>query len=746
MQARLLHITGVVQGVGFRPFVYRLAQRFQLGGWVLNGETGVEIHIEGDVEQLESFLQALITDHPPAAVIGSVDIQVAHPEHYSTFSIRESHKAARPTVRISPDLAVCDTCLTELFDPADRHYHYPYINCTDCGPRYSIITSLPYDRPATTMQPFVMCQQCHAEYHDPGNRRFHAQPTACPACGPSYYLLYQQQIITRDVLATAVSLLHAGNILAVKGIGGYHLACDAQHGAAVTALRERKFRKEKPFALMVKDLDTARALTVLDKEHETLLTAVARPIVVAEAKFDLPGVAPDNRDLGVMLPYTPLHHLLFAAGAPEILVMTSANRSSEPIAYTDVNALETLGGIADAFLIGERPIARRVDDAIVRHSSLGPQLLRRARGYAPSSVTQLPDKHPMLAVGGDLKSSFTLSVLGEAFVSQHLGDLEHLEAYQAFTESIEDLLRMYELDVRELTVVHDLHPEYRSSQFAQSLPAKAHLAVQHHIAHIASVLAEHRQFDTRVLGLALDGTGYGSDGAIWGGEAFVGSLMDGFERAAHLKYAALVGGDAAASYPVQAAVGFLQGFDIDFCAPPFTFPERYLQATQLLDKGLRVFQTSSAGRLFDTAAALLGFTRPITHEGQAAMWLEHLARTSQSQDAYAFPLAGDTWDYHPLLTAVISERQKQRDVSDIARAFIRGLADGLVAAARQLAETYQLETIALSGGVFQNDLLLRDIAVRVASTQLRVLVNHQVPCNDGGVSLGQAAVAALSSQ
>lgn len=727
--ARFLRVRGVVQGVGFRPFVYRLARDHGITGWVRNGGEGVEIHAEGRTEALDAFV-AGFDQPPPASRIASFEVETVPAEGCGGFEIRGSAAESPPTVRISPDLPVCPACLTELFDPADRRYGYPYINCTDCGPRYSIVLGLPYDRPRTTMQGWPLCADCAREYHDPLDRRFHAQPVACPVCGPAYV----------PEISTAAGLLRDGRIVAVKGLGGYHLAVDARNAAAVAALRERKFRKEKPFAVMAKDLVVARSLVDLSPGSEALLTSVARPIVLAPARCELPGVAPGNRDLGVMLPYTPVHHLLFAAGAPELLVMTSANRSSEPIAYEDADAFERLAGLADAFLAGERPIARRVDDSVARAGALGPVILRRARGYAPGAVARLPFPHPVLAVGADLKSSVTLVVGGEAFVSQHIGDLRHYEALRAFHETIQDLLAMYEVDADELTVVHDLHPQYASTAYAQELPAKEAVAVQHHRAHVASVLAERGELEERVLGVAFDGTGYGDDGAIWGGEIFAGSLLTGFERVGHLRAAVLPGGDAAAGHPVQAAAGFLAELDglPDLTAPPFRFPERYLRARELAAKGLRTFPTTSVGRLFDTVAALLGFTREITFEGQAALWVEQLARGASAAAPLPLPFASGELDFRPLLRAVIEERRRGRDVAEIARAFHHGLAAGICQAVVTLGETHGVGTVVLSGGVFQNELLLEDLKALLGS--FRVWSNREVPANDGGISLGQAAL------
>jgi hydrogenase maturation protein HypF len=747
-----VRVRGVVQGVGFRPFVYRLARANTLAGWVLNGEEGVEIFLEGAEKGLLAFLQDLKTQSPPASSITEVEVHRVAPLGLNGFTIRESHANERPTARISPDLPVCDACLKELFDPADRRYGYPYINCTNCGPRYTVVVSLPYDRANTTMRHWPLDDDCATEYHDPGNRRFHAQPVACPACGPDYFLQPGEEAEPgcESSISKAALLLNAGSILAVKGLGGYHLVSDASNPAAITALRERKYRKEKPFAIMARDLEVARRLVELSPEGEQLLTSSARPIVLAPAKPELtrvdPGVAPENNQLGVMLPYTPLHYLLFAAGAPEVLVMTSANRSSEPIAYEDDEALDRLSGIADAFLIGERPIARRVDDSVARDGVFGPVIVRRARGYAPGAVATLPTARPILAVGADLKNTITLVVDGQAFMSQHIGDLSHYESLRAFKETIQDLIAMYEVRPAELLVAYDSHPQYAGSAHALALGIPQRLAVQHHRAHVASVLAERGEFEKRIVGVSFDGTGYGDDRSIWGGEIFAGSIKDGFDRVGHLRQARLPGGDAAAQYPVQAAAGFLaQVEDLpDFAARPFRFPARYQQSVDLVRKNVRTFPTTSVGRLFDCAAALLGFTREVTFEGQAAMWLEQLAHGVPATEPYPFPWAEPELDFRPLLQALLCDRLRARPLAEIARAFQRGLAQGLSDAVVNVCETRDLSVVALSGGVFQNELLLQDLKSLFHAAGLEVWTNHAVPPNDGGISLGQAAMAAFA--
>jgi len=745
-----IRVRGVVQGVGFRPFVYRLAQARMLTGWVLNGEQGVEIHLEGAEEDLDAFVREIKLKPPAAAQIAEIEVDSAPFEGLGEFTIRESERLDRPTVRISPDLPICDECLAELFDPADRRYRYPYINCTNCGPRYSVILALPYDRPNTTMRRWPLDRYCSHEYHDPANRRFHAQPVACPACGPKCFLSEGVVTVANDHAAIdrTAQLLREGKIVAIKGLGGYHLACDARNPGANAALRERKFRKEKPFAVMVKDLEAARRLVQLSPEAEVLLQSTARPVVLAPAKQALVGVAPDNHELGVMLPYTPLQHLLFAAGAPDVLVMTSANRSSEPIAYEDDDALHRLSGIADAFLIGERPIARRVDDSVARVGAYGPTILRRSRGYAPGAVAVLPTKRPILALGADLKNTITLVVDGQAFVSQHIGDLDHYQACQAFEQTVKDLVSMYDVQWEDLVVAHDLHPQYASTMHALALPSSSKHAVQHHRAHLASVLAERGEWDQTVIGVSLDGTGYGDDGTIWGGEIFVGSVRRGLERVAHLRPAALPGGDTAARWPVQASAGFVSQLEAlpDLAAAPFNFGQRYFAARQLIQQNVRTFATTSTGRLFDAAAALLGFIRETTYEGQAAIWLEQLARQSNAAsclDAYPFPFTNRELDFRPLLASVIQDRLRGRSTADIARAFQRGIAEGLSAAISTIGEEHGISTVVLSGGVFQNELLLEDLNLPLESASLQVWTNHAVPTNDGGISLGQAALAAF---
>ncbi len=739
--ARRVLIRGVVQGVGFRPLVFRAAAKFDIRGWVCNGAAGVEIHAEGRQADLEAFLQRLRERPPPAARIAEFVVKSTLCRDYPNFQILASQAGADPSVRISPDLAVCEHCLQELRDPGNRRFGYPYINCTNCGPRYSIIRGLPYDRARTTLADWTLCAQCRQEYSDPLDRRYHAQPIGCFDCGPTYELLVGAQRIgdVAAALKRTAELLNAGAIVAIKGIGGYHLACDARNASAVNSLRTRKFRKEKPFAVMVRTLDEARRIAALTPAHMALLGGVGRPIVLAPRQFDLPGVAPDSDHFGVMLPYTPLHELLFDAGAPTASVLTSANRSNEPIAYRDDDARQRLAGIADAFLIGQRPIARRVDDAVATVRLGKPLAVRRGRGDAPGAVCQLPTEQSILALGSDLKNSLALVVRGQVFVSQQIGDLDDAEAETAFKETVDDLLAMYELRPERLVIAHDLHPQFRSTRFALSLPCTARVAVQHHEAHLASVLAEHGLFEQTVVGVAFDGTGYGRDGAIWGGEFFVGGLPSGFQRAAWLRPVLIPGGDAAARFPVQAAAGYLADCtDLpDLHAAPFDFPPRFAAALSMVRREVRCFRTTSMGRLFDAVAALLGFTREVSFEGQAAIWLESQARKSAPQQPY--PL--ENLDHRPLLQAVIRDRLNGRPIAEIAAAVHAGIGRATAATAQKLCTQRRLKQVVLSGGVFQNEILFADVHRQLTERGLQVLSNSVVPVNDGGISLGQAAMA-----
>ena len=738
-----IEVRGVVQGVGFRPSVYRIAEANEISGWVHNDSRGLLIHAEGEVKKLDAFVALLRCYPPPGAEISSFECQNVPTEGSQTFEIRSSQGHESPTVMISPDLPICDVCISEMKTPGHRRFLYPYINCTACGPRYSIVKAIPYDRIHTTMAAWSLCEACVAEYNDPRDRRYHAQATACSQCGPNYRLVQGAETLGFGVQAIqqAAIWLNQGMIIAIKGIGGFHLACSAHDSASILKLRERKYRKEKPFALMTRDLESAKNMAWVNDLQASLLEDKARPIVLTPARVQFSGVAENTDELGIMLPYTPLHELLFHLGAPDPLVMTSGNHSSEPIAFLDDDALERLAGIADAFLIGERPIARRVEDSVVAVRNGRKTTVRRARGLAPASMARLSCNRPILAVGADLKNTLTLVVSGEAISGQHIGDLGYLETDRAFEESIQDLLSIYQIDERDLLVAHDGHPEYMSTRMALLLKCKQRIKVQHHRAHVASVMAETGELDRPVVGIVLDGAGYGDDASIWGFEIFTGSVLQGFQRVGHMAPAQLPGGDAAARLPVQAAAGFLAGLDLpDLRLPPFCFTDRFFQAQMLVAKRVRCFTTTSAGRLFDTVAALCGFTREISYEGQAAIWLEHQALGVGPCSPYPFPQL----DYRPLLQSVIADRLAGRSVGEISNAFHAALAQGLADIACKVARPFSISHVALSGGVFQNRLLRSLLNEQEGEFhKLTLRFNESVPANDGGISLGQAAIASV---
>ncbi|MGZ4292292.1 MAG: carbamoyltransferase HypF [Gaiellaceae bacterium] len=706
VERRRFRVGGVVQGVGFRPFVFGLAQRHGLAGFVLNDGTGVVIEAEGAAVALDAFAAALRADAPSLARVDAVEVEPLPPAGAGAFTIRASTATGR-TALIPPDTATCGDCLRELFDPADRRYRYPFINCTQCGPRFTIVRSVPYDRPNTTMAGFPLCENCRREYENPADRRFHAEPVCCAACGPRLTLPLEQ----------AVDLLRGGAIVAVKGLGGWHLACDAADPAAVERLRARKHREDKPFALMT---PRPAALAHIDEAEADVLDSRRRPIVLVRRRADAPvapAVAPGSPWLGLMLPYTPLHHLLLADfGAA--LVMTSGNRSDEPIAYDDDEARERLGGIADAFVGHDRPIHRRCEDSIVRVS----YPVRRSRGFAPEAVP-LPVRavRPILAVGAELKSTFCVARGHEAFLSPHLGDLDTELAYRAFRTDIDLYLSM--LGVSAETVVHDLHPEYLSTKWAVEQDAEL-LGVQHHHAHAASCLAEHGETGP-ALALVFDGTGYGTDGTLWGGELLRCDLT-GFERLAHLRPVPLPGGEAAIREPWRVAASYLE-----LAGRPVPF-ERWTLVRESLHVNAPL--SSGMGRLFDAAAALLGLRETVTYEGQAAVELELLAAETAAE-----PYGWRFGDGAELIAAVHDDLAAGRPPSEVAAAFHETIA---AAAAAACAEAGEPGTVVLSGGSFQNLRLAAATRRNLEALGFRVLTHRLVPPNDGGISYGQAAIAA----
>jgi hydrogenase maturation protein HypF len=780
-----IRVEGIVQGVGFRPFAYQLATRLGLHGLVGNDADGVFAEVEGPSAAVEEFLRALRRDAPPLSRIDRVTATAMAPAGAASFEIVASEAAGAPRALIAADTATCGDCLRELACPADRRFRYPFINCTNCGPRFTIVRGVPYDRPLTTMAAFPMCEQCAAEYHDPANRRFHAQPVCCPACGPRLTLLDgagqpapgparpgQAQpgpAQPQSALDAAAALLRQGRIVAVKGLGGYHLAADAGREDAVAALRARKHRADKPFAILVAGVAAARRLGRVDDAAAALLASPARPIVLLPRRADADvaaAAAPGNRQLGIMLPYTPLHHLLVAAvGRP--IILTSGNVSDEPIAYRDGDALERLGGIADAFLTHDRAIHIRTDDSVARTFAGRPMLTRRSRGYVPEPVT-VPGgfRRPVLACGAELKSTFCLAKERHAFVSHHIGDLENAETLRSFTEGIEHFRLLF--DVTPRVVAHDLHPEYLSTKYAVELDGVELVGVQHHHAHIASCLADNEAAGP-VIGVAFDGTGYGTDATIWGGEFLIADLAR-FQRAGHLAAVPMPGGAAAVRQPWRMAAAYL-----DAAYQDTAYQDTAYQDTAYLDTacpgagdlvtGLGVARrnaarwdavlslarrhvnaplTSSAGRLFDAVAAILGVRDDISYEGQAAIELEQLADPDEAGGYRAGLEPGEPFvaSGADLVRAVVGELVAGVPRPIIAARFHDGLSALIEDGCALLRERHGLGTVALSGGVFQNTLLLGRTASRLRARGFTVLVHSRIPCNDGGISLGQAVVAA----
>ncbi|MGD1012141.1 MAG: carbamoyltransferase HypF [Acidimicrobiales bacterium] len=754
-------MTGTVQGVGFRPFVFREAVALGLTGFVRNDSSGVLIEVEGDNASVGELCRLLSEAPPPLARVTSVDWDLIPMRGDDEFRIIESSAERVPNVAVSVDSATCDDCLAEIDDPDNRRYRYPFTNCTNCGPRYTIVLSVPYDRPATTMAGFKMCDKCQAEYDDPTDRRFHAQPNACAVCGPRLSFCDPQGRLLAEAdeaLDATCEALCDGKILAIKGIGGFHLVADATNHDAVAELRRRKARDDKPFALMVGDLAMSKTLCEIDPEVEVALSSLARPIVLARRRPHAQvadGVAPGMPDLGLMLPYTPLHHLIMAKVARP-LVMTSGNQSDDPIAHSDVDAFARLGPMVDSVLTHDRRIHIRCDDSVVRASGRRLQMVRRSRGYAPASLALPGETHrQVLAVGAELKN--TVSVVKRSMVvcSHHIGDLEHLATYQAFLQATMHLCQLFGIEPE--VVAHDLHPEYLSTKYALELDFEP-LGVQHHHAHIASCLAEHGHVDT-VLGVAFDGLGYGPDGTLWGGEFLVADF-NRFERAAHLRTAPMPGGTMAIREPWRMALAWAAlaaGTDAAARLGP-TLDPRWAKVLPLAvdtGKASRSTLTSSAGRLFDAVAAILGLRSRVTFEGQAAIELEVLARSVPRELAPRYPVdiaeaAGPegavTLDPSPLVSTVMAELERGTDRAVIAAGFHEGLGRATAALGARLAGERGLDTVVLTGGVFQNVRFSDIVEDALTAEGLRVLVHETVPPNDGGISVGQAAIAALGRQ
>ncbi len=740
-----IFLKGLVQGVGFRPFVYRLAKELNLKGYVLNDGRGVLIEVEGDAENIATFLKLLHTDKPPAARILSQELKFLSPKGYKDFEIRKSQKTAETEVLVLPDLATCEDCLRELFDPADRRYKYPFINCTNCGPRFTIIERLPYDRPNTTMKKFQMCEECYREYTDPKNRRFHAQPNACPKCGPKLYYWEGGKITAEgnEAFEKLVEELKKGKILAVKGIGGFHLMCDATNEKAVSLLRERKRRKEKPFAVMFRDLTQLEEYTNPTELERALLISPERPIVLVEKKRELaPSVAPGLKRVGAFLPYSPLHHMILEA-VDFPVVATSGNLSEEPIVKDNDEAIKRLSELADAIVLHDRDIARRCDDGVVKVVGGVPTYIRRSRGATPLPIL-LPFglKRKVLAVGGMLKNTFALGWGNRVIPSQHIGDIENLSTLRSFDEAVRDLLRLFEFEPE--AVVCDLHPRYETTRWAEEFAKERGIPlikVQHHYAHILSVMADSGLPEgEEVLGVAWDGTGYGLDGTVWGGE-FLRANYQTFERLFYFKPFRLIGGERAVKEPSRVAISILfdlfgeEALKLDLPTVKYFKPFERELLFKAHQKGINSPLTSSAGRLFDAVASLLGIRQKLSFEGQAAMMVEDLFDPSV-EDSYPFTVKGKEIDLSETFLGVIEDRNNP---SLAVSRFINTLARVVL----EIAKSVGMEKVALSGGVFQNDPLVGRIKEYLKREGFEVLTHSQVSPNDSGLSLGQAVYGGL---
>ena len=770
-----VHITGVVQGVGFRPFVYNLATRLQLNGWVRNTSAGVDIEVDGEQDVLDAFVKALRDEAPPLSRIDELTASFRPANGFASFDILHSESIPSAFQPISPDVAICDDCLRELFDPNDRRYRYPFINCTNCGPRFTIIKDIPYDRPKTTMAGFALCSDCGKEYKDPTDRRFHAQPVACPVCGPKVWLEIQnaeggRQIEGENAIEETRRLLAKGWIVAIKGLGGFHLACDATNAKSVIKLRNRKLRVDKPFALMMPDLETVEKHCIVSDAERELLTSPARSIVLLNRKPEsniAKEVAPKQNWLGVMLPYTPLHYLLFAN--PDLqpstfdlppLVMTSGNLSEEPIATDNNEARERLSKLADAFLMHDRDIHIRCDDSVVRvfsdqlpvtskritdHRSLTTFPIRRSRGYSPFPVKLPFDVPQLLAAGTELKNTFCITNGNYAFLSHHIGDMENYETLKSFEQGVEHFERLFR--VKPDAIAYDMHPNYLATRYALERAERGGLptiAVQHHHAHVAACMAEHG-LNEPVIGVSFDGTGYGEDGAIWGGEFLVADYKS-YQRAAHLEYFPLPGGDAAIKKPARTALALLWSLGLDWdenLAPVKEFcAEDQVTLRVQLEKKINTPMTSSMGRLFDAVSALVGGRQKVNYEGQAAIEFEALVDEAEA-GRYFFGLNQDQVQVRGVLEALVKDVMVGVPIAKISARFHNGLAEAVRETVKKISVETGIRSVVLSGGVWQNITLLRRTLSLLQSDGFVVYIHREAPTNDGGLSLGQAAIAAV---
>jgi hydrogenase maturation protein HypF len=748
-----IKVRGIVQGVGFRPFVFTLAEEFGLAGWVVNTSAGVEIEVDGETAALDGFLRRLRSEPPPLARIDEIISISRAPNGYTQFEIRDSRASAEDFQPVPPDIAICSACLTELFDPSNRRFRYPFINCTNCGPRFSIIRDIPYDRPQTTMASFTLCPQCANEYHDPRDRRFHAQPIACPACGPRVWLQAGADRLAENenAISLARRMLSEGKILGLKGLGGFHLACDAANDTAVQELRRRKKRSDKPFALMAFDHAGVENHCFCDSRQADLLNSRQAPIVLLERRADTPvspQVAPGQNSIGVMLAYTPLHLLLLepAPDFPDLLVMTSGNLSEEPIAYQDDDAISRLAPLCDAFLLHDRPIHIRVDDSVAAVVNEKRYFVRRSRGEAPDPLLLPFTVPPLLAAGAELKNTFCLTRDRYAFLSHHIGDLENFETFRSYEEGINHFETLFRL--RPAALACDLHPNYLATRYAEERAQRENLPlikIQHHHAHLAACLADNGWNNPEpVIGLCFDGTGLGTDGAIWGGEVLIGGYS-GFERAYHLAYCPLPGGDAAVRKPARAALAYLRSAQIDWdpSLPPVAAlcaEERTVIGAQI-DKRINAPLSSSLGRLFDAVSSLLGVRHIATYEGQAAIELEAIAAPAEA-GRYAFAIQASVFDPAPLLAALLADWREGTSLPVLAARFHNSVAHLCLEICQTIRKSQGISTVALSGGVWQNRYLLRRTLDILQAERFTVLIHNRLPPNDGCIALGQALIAA----
>jgi len=756
-----VQVRGIVQGVGFRPFVYALATSLGLAGYVFNSSASVTIEVEGFEDLVERFLGTLRSDPPHLAEIADVTVGDLELTGEASFAILRSQDVAGEFVLVSPDSGTCDDCWRDFGDRLNRRYGYPFTNCTHCGPRYTIVEDIPYDRAATKMSRFRMCEACEAEYNDPRDRRFHAQPNACAHCGPSLALVPCGRSLNEVNFAGAESLpaihearmlLREGKILAVKGLGGFLLACDASNEAAVGELRRRKRRPDKPFALMARDIEAVRKLCEVSATDEGALRDLRRPIVILPRLADAglaKGIAPGNLTLGVVLPYTPLHYLLFSDSADSAsefpaLVMTSGNLSEEPIVVSNAEALTRLDGVADWFLLHNRDIATRVDDSVVRTFEGRERVLRRSRGFVPKAIDLEIPVEEVLAFGGELKNTFCLTKDRYAILSQHIGDMENYETMRFFEETLANMKHMFRVEPR--VAAYDLHPAYMSTKMALASNIERKVGVQHHHAHICSCMAENHLRD-RVIGVAFDGTGFGTDGRIWGGEFLVADFA-GFERRAHLRNVLLPGGDAAVRQPWRMALSYLRDTfgeqmpGVLECLRDI--PERQVQLVDsMISRRLHTVETSSAGRLFDAIAVLVGIGLEVSFEGQAAISLESIAEAGVER-RYDFEIEGDNpevVDFRPMITAIVGDLRLGKSVGEISSSFHNTLSVAIVEVCSRIKKSDGLDKVCLSGGTFQNFYLLDRTVRKLRACGFGVFLHAKVPCNDGGISLGQAVIA-----